>query len=279
MDAKLDEAALLASLRQRDETAFTQLVDQYQPSLVRLARLFVQDERVAEELSQETWIAVLQGLDHFEGRSSLKTWIFTILTNKARTRGRRENRSFVFSDFEEADSGLPVVPPERFRVPRPAPQRAIGRWSLLPGRTSRKRRSSRARPCSSSAGRSMNCPTTSGLSSRCAILRSYLRKKFVIFWGFRRQIRECFFTVPAPGCARHWKTICSRSVNGSRNDMSRAGRAGHRVSGGDIARRRTDAHGEAFIRLRWLHPLPRANAPDHSPDGSGPRGIPHPRPA
>lgn len=115
MDAKLDEAALLTSLRQRDEMAFTQLVDQYQPSLVRLARLFVQDERVAEELSQETWIAVLQGLDHFEGRSSLKTWIFTILTNKARTRSRRENRSFVFSDFEESDSGLPVVPPERFK--------------------------------------------------------------------------------------------------------------------------------------------------------------------
>jgi RNA polymerase sigma-70 factor, ECF subfamily len=130
MDAKLDEATLLTSLRQRDEMAFTQLVDQYHTSLVRLARLFVQDERVAEELSQETWIAVLQGLEHFEERSSLKTWIFTILTNKAKTRGRRENRSFVFSDFEEADSGLPVVPPERFKGASAGA--SAGDWAVEP---------------------------------------------------------------------------------------------------------------------------------------------------
>lgn len=80
METKLDETALLTWLRQRDEMAFTQLVEQYQPSPVRLARLFVQDERVAEEFSQETWLAVLQGLDGFEGSSSLKTWISTILT-------------------------------------------------------------------------------------------------------------------------------------------------------------------------------------------------------
>lgn len=115
MDIKLDEAALLTLLRQRDETAFTQLVEQYHTSLVRLARLFVQDERVAEELSQETWLAVLQGLDGFEARSSLKTWIFTILTNKAKTRGRRENRSILFSDLEQADSEFATVPAERFK--------------------------------------------------------------------------------------------------------------------------------------------------------------------
>lgn len=115
MDTKLDEAALLTLLRQRDETAFTQLVEQYHTSLVRLARLFVQDERVAEELSQETWLAVLQGLDGFEARSSLKTWIFTILTNKAKTRGRRENRSILFSDLEQADSEFATVPAERFK--------------------------------------------------------------------------------------------------------------------------------------------------------------------
>lgn len=115
MDTKIDEAALLTLLRQRDETAFTQLVEQYHTSLVRLARLFVQDERVAEELSQETWLAVLQGLDGFEARSSLKTWIFTILTNKAKTRGRRENRSILFSDLEQADSEFATVPAERFK--------------------------------------------------------------------------------------------------------------------------------------------------------------------
>ncbi len=115
MDAQLDEAALLSLLRQRDETAFTQLVEQFHTSLVRLARLFVQDDSIAEELCQETWLAVLQGLDRFEGRSSLKTWIFTILTNKARTRSHRDNRSMVFSDFEETDFDAPTVAPERFR--------------------------------------------------------------------------------------------------------------------------------------------------------------------
>lgn len=114
-DAKLDEHVLLSLLRQRDEMAFTQLVEQYHTSLVRLARLFVKDEAAAEELSQETWLAVLQGMDHFEGRSSLKTWLFTILTNKAKTRSQRDSRSFVFSDFGEADFESPTVAPERFK--------------------------------------------------------------------------------------------------------------------------------------------------------------------
>ena len=102
MDAKLDEMALSNLLRQRDEMAFTQLVEQYHASLVRLACLFVQDDAIAEEISQETWLAVLQGLSHFEGRSSLKAWLFTILTNKAKTRSRHQNRSLVFSDFDDA---------------------------------------------------------------------------------------------------------------------------------------------------------------------------------
>jgi RNA polymerase sigma-70 factor (ECF subfamily) len=115
MDAKQEELALLDLLRQRDETAFTQLVEKYHTSLVRLARLLVQNEAVAEEISQETWLAVLQGVDGFEGRSSLKTWIFTILTNKARTRSRRENRSLVFSDLSDSDFDSPTVSPERFK--------------------------------------------------------------------------------------------------------------------------------------------------------------------
>jgi RNA polymerase sigma-70 factor (ECF subfamily) len=72
---------------------------------------------VAEELAQETWLAVLQGLSRFEARSSLKTWIYTILTNKAKTRGQRENRSIVFSDMDEAESDAPTVDPSRFRSP------------------------------------------------------------------------------------------------------------------------------------------------------------------
>ena len=118
MNPSLDEAAFLNSLRARDEAAFTRLVEQFHPSLLRLARLFVQDETIAEELAQETWLAVLQGLNHFEGRSSLKTWIFTILTNKAKTRGQREKRTVSFTKLEEElhASGQPTVDPERFNL-------------------------------------------------------------------------------------------------------------------------------------------------------------------
>jgi RNA polymerase sigma-70 factor, ECF subfamily len=129
-DAKLDEPALLGLLRERDEMAFTQLVEQYHSSLVRLARVFVKDEAAAEELSQETWLAVLQGVDHFEGRSSLKTWLFTILTNKAKTRSQRDSRSFVFSDFEEASFESPTVAPERFKDPASATW--TNHWALEP---------------------------------------------------------------------------------------------------------------------------------------------------
>ena len=130
MDAKLDEMAWLDLLRQRDEMAFTRLVEQYHTSLIRLARLFVHDERLAEELSQETWIAVLKGVDAFEGRSSLKTWIFTILTNKAKTRSRRENRSFVFSDFEEEAFESPTVPAERFKGASAGA--SVNHWAVEP---------------------------------------------------------------------------------------------------------------------------------------------------
>jgi RNA polymerase sigma-70 factor (ECF subfamily) len=130
MDAKLGESALLHLLRQRDETAFTRLVEQYHPSLVRLARLFVHDEALAEELSQETWLAVLQGLDGFQERSSLKTWIFTILTNKARTRSRRESRSLVFSDLEEQDATESTVAPGRFKDASAG--RSADHWAVEP---------------------------------------------------------------------------------------------------------------------------------------------------
>ena len=110
---RVDDASLLISLRAGDEAAFDSLVQQYHSSLVRLARLFVRDELIAEELAQETWFAVLQGLDRFEGRSSFKTWLFTILTNKAKTRGQRDGRSIAFSDLDSA-SHLPTVDPARF---------------------------------------------------------------------------------------------------------------------------------------------------------------------
>ena len=115
MNVKRDDERLLNSLRERDETAFTQLVEQYHASLVRLASIYVNDAAIGEELAQETWLAVLQGLHNFEGRSSLKTWIFTILTNKAKTRSQREKRIVSVTDLEESLQSQPTVDPKRFK--------------------------------------------------------------------------------------------------------------------------------------------------------------------
>jgi RNA polymerase sigma-70 factor (ECF subfamily) len=88
-----DEDELLARLRSGDERAFADLVDRYHASMVRVASTFVPSRAVAEEVVQDTWLGVVRGLPRFEGRSSLKTWIFRILVNRARTTGSREPRS------------------------------------------------------------------------------------------------------------------------------------------------------------------------------------------
>src|SRR3712207_74772 len=104
-----DDVRLVQALQRRDEAAFTLLVDRYHMSLIRVALLYVANRAVAEEVAQETWLAVLQGLDRFEGRASLKTWIFQILTNRAKTRGQREGRSVPFSALgnDESEPGEP----------------------------------------------------------------------------------------------------------------------------------------------------------------------------
>src|SRR5919199_1842149 len=91
------EAALVERLKQGDEQAFMAVVERYHAALVRLAQSFVPSRAVAEEVAQETWLAVLQGIGRFEGRSSLKTWLFRILANRAKTRGEREARCLPFS--------------------------------------------------------------------------------------------------------------------------------------------------------------------------------------
>ncbi len=112
-----DETQLIDALRRRDEIAFATLIDQYHLSLLRLAQMYVADRAAAEEVVQDTWLGVLKGIDRFEGRSSLKTWLFRILTNIAKTRGVRESRSLPFSAFWEAEAEPfePAVPPDRFR--------------------------------------------------------------------------------------------------------------------------------------------------------------------
>jgi len=117
---RADDLALLSALRAGDEDAFTRLVDAHHGAMVRLAMAYVPSRSVAEEVAQETWLAVLGGLDRFEGRSSLKTWIFRILMNRAMTRGQREHRSIPFSALFDAsrESAEPSVEPERFQGPR-----------------------------------------------------------------------------------------------------------------------------------------------------------------
>ena len=106
------DSEIVAALKRGDESVFAELVDAYGPGLLRVARMYVRDREVAADVVQETWIAVLRGIDRFEGRSSLKTWIYRILINTAKTRGVREARSIPFS-AASADDG-PAVEPDRF---------------------------------------------------------------------------------------------------------------------------------------------------------------------
>ena len=113
--ASQQDLALVAALRGGDETAFMMLVERYQPAMLRIARMYVSTNAVAEDVVQDAWVGVLKGLDGFEGRSSLRTWIFRILVNTAKTRGQREARSLPFSSVWAADpEGEPSVDPDRF---------------------------------------------------------------------------------------------------------------------------------------------------------------------
>jgi len=93
------DAQLIQALREGKEEAFCELIDRYHSSLLRMARIYVSSQAVAEEVVQETWMGVLEGIKWFEGRSSLKTWLFRILSNRAKTRGQRERRYCSFDDL------------------------------------------------------------------------------------------------------------------------------------------------------------------------------------
>lgn len=125
--ASPDERALVAALGRGDENAFAGLLEKHQASLLRLASMYVPSRAVAEEVVQETWLAVLEGLDRFEGRSSLRTWIFAILVRVARRRGKRERRTIPFSAMRTPadEASEPLVDPERFAPPA---HRWAGHW-------------------------------------------------------------------------------------------------------------------------------------------------------
>ena len=111
------DADLLAALRAGDEAAFADLVDRWSPAMLRIARAYVATAQSAEDAVQDAWLGVVRGLPRFEGRSSLRTWVFTILINQARTRGVREARMIPLSDLGRADDTGPTVDPDRFQGP------------------------------------------------------------------------------------------------------------------------------------------------------------------
>ena len=125
------EAQLLEALRAGDEAAFAQLVREYQSSLVRVARIYVSTQAAAEEVAAETWLAVLNGLDRFEGRSSLKTWIFRILTNIAKTRAQRDGRTLPFSALQDPGR-VPEAALDADRFLDPEHPRWPGHWAVRP---------------------------------------------------------------------------------------------------------------------------------------------------
>lgn len=110
-----DDHQLLDALRSGDERAFEQLVEQYQAAMIRVASVYLPTRVLAEEAVQDTWIGVLKGLPRFAARSSLKTWIFSILMNRARTIAQREGR-FVQVEWETEGEYEPAVPPDRFQA-------------------------------------------------------------------------------------------------------------------------------------------------------------------
>ena len=114
--------AFVDALRAGDEAAFASLLDRYYDTMVRVARMYVATREAAEDVVQETFLGIIKGIDRFEARSSVRTWMFGILTNLAKRRGEREGRTRPFSSFAaELGADEPSVDPDRFI--------ASGRWA------------------------------------------------------------------------------------------------------------------------------------------------------
>jgi RNA polymerase sigma-70 factor (ECF subfamily) len=126
--ASTTDLAVVERLRGGDEATFMMLVQQHQAPMLRIARMYVSSRAVAEDVVQEAWLGILKGLDRFEGRSSLRTWMYRIVTNVAKTRGQREGRSVPFSALagDDVDS---AIDPEWFQG---ADERFPGGWRTFP---------------------------------------------------------------------------------------------------------------------------------------------------
>ena len=130
-DPFTDDQVLVAALRRGDEDAFAWLIDRYDRSLRRLARTYVASAAVADDVVAETWLAVVKGIDRFEGRAAVSTWLYRILANIARTRGVREHRTIPFSSAAGAmeEGAGPAVDPERFGA---IGDPGYGQWAAPP---------------------------------------------------------------------------------------------------------------------------------------------------
>ena len=129
MDERLsrEDASLVEGLRAGDEAAFRALMHEYGGAMLRVAQMYVSSRAVAEEVVQDAWIGVLRGIGRFEGRSSLKTWLFRIVANTAKTRGVREARSIPFTSLGDDSEGS--VDPDRFLG---SGERFPGHWAVPP---------------------------------------------------------------------------------------------------------------------------------------------------
>jgi RNA polymerase sigma-70 factor (ECF subfamily) len=135
--AQPDESGLIGRLRAGDEATFEALIDRYHNSLLRMARSYTRDAAVAEEMAQDTWIALLESLGRFEGRASLKTWLFRIFMNVARARARKESRTVPFSELTPAEENAKPGEGSTVEWHRFTPSwlpRFGGHWISTPGR-------------------------------------------------------------------------------------------------------------------------------------------------
>ena len=127
------DSQLVAALRAGDEDAFRKVVREWHPALLRVARIFVPSRALAEDVVQETWLRVLGALDRFEGRSSLRTWVFRILVNTAKTRAQREGRTLPFSALQDP-ARVPEAAVDESRFLPDDHERFPGHWAAPPRR-------------------------------------------------------------------------------------------------------------------------------------------------